>query len=173
MIVKVIVAISENNGIGKDNKLPWKCREDMLFFARNTIGSGKNAVVMGKNTWLSIGKPLRSRMNIVVSTKLKQTDGVIVTKTIEDAINHADKSGIDTLWVIGGSSLYEWFLNYEKTEEIVISKIPGNYECDTFFPDIDLANWKESYRFSVGNYGLEVFYYKNRLKWHKTYNLIE
>jgi dihydrofolate reductase len=173
MIVKVIVAISENNGIGKDNKLPWKCREDMLFFARNTIGSGKNAVVMGKNTWLSIGKPLRSRMNIVVSTKLKQTDGVIVTKTIEDAINHADKSGIDTLWVIGGSSLYEWFLNYEKTEEIVISKIPGNYECDTFFPDIDLANWKESYRFSVGNYGLEVFYYKNRLKWHNTYNLIE
>lgn len=173
MLVKVIVAICENNGIGKDNKLPWKCKDDMLFFARNTIGSGENAVIMGKNTWLSIGKPLRNRKNIVVSTTLKPTEGITVSKTIDEALIVAENSGINTLWVIGGSSIYEWFLNYEKTDELVVSKIPGEYECDTFFPHIDLAKWKENYRFSVGNDGLEVFYYKNKLKWQGTYNLIE
>ena len=173
MLVKVIVAISDNNGIGKDNQLPWKCRDDMLFFARNTIGTGDNAVVMGKNTWLSIGKPLRNRMNIVVSSTMKQTDGITIAKTIESALAIAENTGINTLWVIGGASIYKWFLNYEKTNELVISKIPGQYDCDVFFPEIDLEKWKENYRFAVGNSGLEVFYYKNRLKWHDTNNLIE
>ena len=172
MLVKVIVAISNNNGIGKDNKLPWKCRDDMLFFSRNTIGTGDNAVIMGKNTWESIGKPLRNRMNIVVSTTLKPTEGITVARTIEGALTIAENTGINTLWVIGGSSIYEWFLNYEKTDELVVSKIPGDYECDTFFPSIQPEKWKENYRFAIGNDGLEVLYYKNRLKWHDNNKLI-
>jgi len=164
MLIKIIVAISTNNGIGKDNKLPWKYKDDIIFFSRNTTGTGNNAVLMGKNTWLSIGKPLRNRMNIVVSTTLPEIEGINVSKSIEDAIALAEKSDISTLWVIGGSSIYEWFLNNEISNELVISKIPENYVCDTFFPEIDKTRWRETYRFSIGDHGLEVIYYKNRLK---------
>ena len=99
-------------------------------------------------------------MNIVVSSTMKQTDGITIAKTIESALAIAENTGINTLWVIGGASIYKWFLNYEKTNELVISKIPGQYDCDVFFPEIDLEKWKENYRFAVGNSGLEVFYYK-------------
>lgn len=171
MLVKVIVAVCDNNGIGKDNALPWKCKDDMMFFARNTIGSGDNAVIMGKNTWSSIGKPLRNRLNIVVSSTLDTVDGITVSRTIEDAILFAENKNINTLWVIGGSSIYQWFLNYEKTDEIIISKIPGEYECDTFFPTLQNEKWKQTYRFSIGERGLEVFYYKNRLKWQNAIHI--
>lgn len=164
MLVKVIVAISENNGIGKDNRLPWRFKDDLLFFSKTTTSNGNNAVIMGKNTWLSLPGPLKNRMNIVVSSTMKSTDGITIAKTIESAIAIAENAGRDTLWVIGGASIYEWFLNYKNTDELVVSKIPGKYECDVFFPEIDLAKWKENYKFSIGNNGLEVLYYKNRLK---------
>ena len=174
MLVKVIVAISDDNGIGKDNRLPWRCKDDILFFSRNTIGNGNNAVLMGKNTWLSLPNPLRNRMNIVVSSTMEvNTQGVTVERTIEDAIKTAESAGVDTLWVIGGASIYEWFLNYRKTDELVVSMIPGKYECDTFFPSIDWNMWRENYRFSIGDVGLEVVYYKNKLKWRDSYNLIQ
>jgi dihydrofolate reductase len=172
MLVKVIVAISDVNGIGKDNCLPWRCKDDMLFFSRNTIGNGNNAVLMGKKTWLSLQNPLRNRMNIVVSTTLNDNiQGVTVERTIENAINTADSEGIDTLWVIGGASIYEWFLNYRKTDELVVSMIPGKYDCDTFFPSIDLNVWRENYRFVIGDVGVEIIYYK-KLKCQDNYNLI-
>lgn len=161
MLVKMIVAISENNGIGKDNRLPWRCKDDLLFFSRTTIGSGNNAVIMGKNTWLSLPGPLRNRMNIVVSNSMNNSaPGVTVERTIDAAISTAASASVDTLWVIGGASIYEWFLNYENTDELVVSKIPGNYDCDVFFPVIDLEKWKERYTLSIGNDGLEVLYYK-------------
>lgn len=164
MLVKIIVAICENNGIGKDNRLPWRCRDDLRFFSTTTVSSGNNAVLMGKNTWLSLPGPLKNRINIVVSSTMKPTNGITLVNTIESAITIAENTGIDTLWVIGGASIYQWFLNYKNTDELVVSKIPGKYECDVFFPEIDLAKWKENYKFSVGNNGLEVLYYKNRLK---------
>ena len=161
MLVKVIVAISENNGIGKDNQLPWKYKDDMRFFSRNTIGAGNNAALMGKNTWLSIGKPLRNRMNIVVSTTLSESQDITVSKSIEGAILLADGASINTLWVIGGYSIYEWFINNKIADELIISKIPGHYECDTFFPEINLELWKETSRYSIGHEGVVVIHHKN------------
>lgn len=172
MLVKVIVATDTNNGIGKNNRIPWSCKDDMHFFARNTIGNGENAVMMGKNTWLSIGRPLVRRMNIVVSSTLSEIEGAVVSKTVEEGIEAARKAKVDILWVIGGAGIYEWFLNYEHTDEVVVSKIPGRYKCDVFFPAMNAEKWSKSYQFEIGKSGLTVFYYRNRLKWRDPYDVI-
>ena len=80
MLVKMIVAISENNGIGKDNRLPWRCKDDLLFFSRTTIGSGNNAVIMGKKTQplgAGITSSLTLANNPTAGTTLSSTSGPI------------------------------------------------------------------------------------------------
>ena len=82
MNFKIIVAVDKNLGIGLKNSLPWKFKSDMHFFREMTIGDKNNAVVMGKNTYLSIGKNLSNRENIVLSTSLKWR-GYIKNSTID------------------------------------------------------------------------------------------
>ena len=73
MNFKIIVAATRNFGIGYKNKLPWHIPEDLKHFSKTTIGNGNNAIIMGRNTWESIGsKPLPKRHNVIVSTKLEQ-----------------------------------------------------------------------------------------------------
>ena len=89
MTVSLIVAVSTNGFIGKDGSLPWQISEDLKRFRKITSNS---VVIMGKNTFLSIGKPLPNRENIVVSTTLKSADGCEIVRSLDEAINSSKEN---------------------------------------------------------------------------------
>jgi len=144
MIIKSIVAFDNNKGIGLLNKLPWKINEDMKKFVKLTKGNGKNAIIMGRNTWLSLkNKPLADRFNIVISTTLDRisNNNVSIFNNLEDAIIFC-KDKFEEVWVIGGEKIYNEFLNRNLIDELYITEINKNYKCDTFFPEINYNKYK-------------------------------
>jgi len=141
MKINIAVAFSKNYGIGFKNNLPWShLKKDMTLFSKRTTGSGNNAVIMGKNTWLSIPecrRPLKNRTNIVISSSspsLSLDGNPHVFSSINDAILFCESAKYDELWVIGGSRIYDEFLNtyYNKLNRVYITCVFGDYECDTF-----------------------------------------
>lgn len=154
MKIKLIAAVCKNNGIGKNNTLPWNSKADLKFFSKTTKGNNNNAVLMGRKTWESLKKPLTNRFNIIISSKNLEvlSPDVKVFKNIDDAIQFSNSKNFDTLWVIGGSQIYETFLNdyYKQIQECFITQIEEEYDCDAFFPNLD--NWKISNKIIIGNY---------------------
>lgn len=138
MVYKIIVATCNNNGIGINNKLPWSTiKEDMRMFSKLTIGNGNNAVIMGRKTYESIGKPLKNRMNIVLSNTLSiNNNNVITFNNISNIINFCIKKDFEDVWIIGGEKIYSLFINLQIVKEIYQTKIYENYQCDSFFPEI-------------------------------------
>ena len=148
MIINVAVAIAQCGGIGLKGGLPWPhLKGDMALFSKRTTGVGKNAVLMGKNTWCSIPenrRPLKNRTNIVISRNQMEssapTQPCHTFPSICDALSHCEKCGeYDEVWIIGGSGIYNEFLNthYDKLHRVYITYVCTNsdgekYECDTF-----------------------------------------
>jgi dihydrofolate reductase len=140
MPIKGIVAICKNNGIGNNNSLPWNLPQDLKYFQKVTVGKGNNAIIMGKNTWNSI-QFLKRRDHLIISSTLKLdyvVDGNIIKsfKSIDDVKRYLSKSHYDNIWVIGGAQIYETFINLNLLDEIYVTFIDDNYECDTYFPDM-------------------------------------
>lgn len=148
MKYKMIVAMDENNGIGKDNKIPWNFREDMRFFAKETKGMGNNAVIMGRKTHESIGKILPGRMNIVTSRGpipelLKENENVKWVASPEEADIYCQLKQFDVVWVIGGSSIYDYYAqNTAIIDEILVTNICHTYDCDAFFSTKNLSKFR-------------------------------
>ena len=137
MNFKIIVAVDKNLGIGLKNSLPWKFKSDMHFFREMTIGDKNNAVVMGKNTYLSIGKNLSNRENIVLSTSLNNDiENIKVFHNIDNLCEYCKKKNFDSIWIIGGGEIYKQFLDLDLINIIHVTEIDSVYNCDTFFPDI-------------------------------------
>lgn len=129
MSLIAIVAISDNYAIGKDGTLPWHHPEDLRFFRDTTIG---NTVVMGYNTWLSIGKPLPKRRNIVLSSNrtVDEFPEVTVMRTREEVIRYANESETDT-YIIGGAKAYSLFA--DDIEKWYVTRIPETItDADSF-----------------------------------------
>ena len=140
MKFEIVVAHNPKRGIGLDNNVPWKCQEDMNFFTGLTC-TGKNAVVMGSNTWRSLGcKALVGRVNYVISKTMPKADeGVRICRSVKDCVlavlKDADK--LDRAFVIGGESIYRQFLEARVVSVIYANEILNDRtECDTFFCDI-------------------------------------
>ena len=142
MSYHLIVAVDDKYGIGKNGKIPWDINEDLKHFSKLTKGNGNNAVIMGKNTWLSINsKCLPNRVNIVISKTLKKTkkNGPdYIFNDINDFINYTDQLNIEQYWIIGGQDIYKDFLKLNLCSSCHITKIENNYHCDRYFP-IDLC----------------------------------
>ena len=105
MKVSAILAIGKDGEIGLNGGLPWKSKGDLQHFKNITSG---HCVLMGFNTYLSIGKPLPNRKNIVISFEKKEIDGCHCFKTVEDGIDFAKQNGEDELFIIGGLSIYKY-----------------------------------------------------------------
>lgn len=130
--ISIIAAISKKDrAIGKDNKLLWNIPEDMKHFKNLTTG---HTVVMGENTFVSIGKSLPHRTNIVLSVKQGlELDGCVVVHSVEEALEKARQSEHEEIFIIGGASVYKQFISL--ADRLYLTLVEGEYEADTFFPD--------------------------------------
>ena len=148
MKYNIIVAHDLDNGIGKNNNLPWDFVEDLRRFSKLTRGNGNNAIIMGKNTWKSLPrKPLPKRDNLILSTSVQlnvnnQKNECVKTFTNIKMIDEfCEKQNYDEVWIIGGSQIYEQFINHHKVKQIYVTLIHETYDCDTKFPNISYS-WK-------------------------------
>jgi len=128
-MISLIVAHDLNRVIGKDNKMPWHIPNELAYFKEKTMGK---AIVMGRNTFESIGRPLPGRLNIVITRNAAyKPDGVTVVNSIEDAIELARKHHEEVM-VIGGEQIFKEVLPY--TDLMYVTLIKKEFEGDTFFP---------------------------------------
>ena len=140
MKISIIVAIAENNAIGKNNKLLWHISGDLKRFKSIT---SEHCVIMGRNTYLSLPvRPLKNRKNIVISHLYEQDkidfEGAIVVSNIEDALKVADHDKEN--FIIGGAMIYEQFLPL--ADKLYLTTVHQNFDADTFFPKINFDEWK-------------------------------
>lgn len=134
-----IAAVDRKGAIGKGGKLPWHYPADMKFFRETTTG---HAVVMGRKTWLTIGKPLKNRLNIVLSrdSNIEPQESLVVFTDIESVLSFYKSLSTD-LFVIGGGQIYESFLPH--IEKWIITEVPLTVSgADAFMPKDYLKGFK-------------------------------
>jgi dihydrofolate reductase len=144
-MISIIVAVSEDLGIGKNNDLLWHIPEDMKRFKELTYG---NTVVMGKRTWESLPKkPLPGRNNVVITDIPHEVIANAVTAySIEDAVAKCEKGR--EIFIIGGGSIYKQFM--PMADRLYITHVHRKAPADVYFPEIDPGIWevieKEEYK---------------------------
>ena len=141
--IVLIAAMTLNQVIGRDGKLPWNIPEELAWFKARTLG---HTVIMGRKTWESLpekSRPLPTRWNIVVTSQPDyQADGAIVARSLTHALDMAQPG--TSVFVIGGASLYEQAL--PMADAVLISLVHQLVEGDTYFPKLEDGEW-----FCTGN----------------------
>jgi dihydrofolate reductase len=161
-MLSIIVAIDQNNGIGKENSMPWHLSDDLRRFKAITMG---HTVIMGRNTWLSLPfKPLKGRRNIVISTNMPETEGCEIARSIEEAHNMVANE--ELAFITGGARIYQQTIDI--ADELIVTHIHKAFEgIDTYFPTIDSTKWEikeQSELLFDENSGLEYQYVTYRRK---------
>ncbi|THU39879.1 dihydrofolate reductase [Niastella caeni] len=138
MILSQVVAAADNNAIGRNNQLLWSLPNDMKFFKNTTWGM---PVIMGRKTYESLGKPLTGRTNIIVTHQQDwKSEGVIVVHDIKEAMASAAKTDAKEAFIIGGGEIYRQTLPI--TQRVYLTRVHTSMEADTFYPEINEANWE-------------------------------
>ena len=149
MEIVLIAAVDKNLAIGKDGKIPWEIKEDLKFFRENTENT---AIIMGRATYDSIGRPLPKRKNIVMTRTFKEREGVIEVNSSKDALKQA-KSYSEKINIIGGEYIYKEFLPL--ATKLLITEIDIEVNSpDAFFPKWETNQWKEISRKRSSENGL-------------------
>ena len=150
MEIFLIAAVDKNLAIGKDGKIPWHIKEDLQYFQKNTLNT---AMIMGRSTFESIGKPLPNRQNIVMTRSPANREGVIEVLDSASAIKEAKKAS-SKISIIGGESIYKEFLPL--ASKLLITEINITVEgADTFFPAWNKQKWTEKSRINSIENGIE------------------
>lgn len=175
----IIAAVSKNNGIGKNNQIPWKLTADLKYFSELTSTvrdtNKTNAVIMGRKTYYSIpeiNRPLKNRLNFVLTRNkdLIFPNNVIVNDNLASAFNtikNQYKDKIETIWIIGGSSLYDEAINLPQCNHLYVTRINKHYDCDAFFPVINELNYEiieHSSEYLANNLSYSFVIYRNKQK---------
>lgn len=139
----LIVAVAQNDVIGRDNKLPWYLPNDLKYFKQVTMGK---PILMGRKTFESIGKPLPGRTNIVLTRDPSwQAEGVKVVHTLADAYAMGESigeiEGSNELMIIGGDQIYQ--LSLPDADRLYLTEVHAEVEGDAFFPSINREEWRE------------------------------
>ncbi|RPE70993.1 dihydrofolate reductase [Pacificibacter maritimus] len=137
-MITLIVARDRNGAIGKGNEIPWYAPEDLAFFKRETLGG---ACIMGRNTWDSLPfKPLKNRLNLVVSSQGVDHDHVFTT--LPEAIAYATQHNYRRIYGMGGFGIYKAML--PMADRLLITEVDLEIaEADTHFPEFDPDDWTE------------------------------
>ena len=146
MIISHLVALSNNFVIGVNNDLPWKLKRDLQHFRTYTQNK---AIVMGRKTFESIGRPLPNRKNIVISSSLESQKGLEIVPNLNQAIEVAsqwnkDNLAVEEIVLIGGGYVFEESKNI--VNKLVLTRVECEIDGDVFYPQIDLSDWKETSR---------------------------
>jgi len=137
MRIALIVAMAENRVIGRNNQLPWRIPADLRHFKALTLGK---PVIMGRKTYESIGRPLPGRDNIVITADSGyQAEGCQVVHSVEQALEAA--GSCEEAMIIGGANLYRQTL--ENADRLYLTLVKAEPEGDTWFPEIELQQWRE------------------------------
>ena len=140
MNLSLIAAVDENNGIGKNNQLPWHLPADLKHFKNLTTG---HPIIMGRNTFDSIGKALPNRKNIVVTRqKDLKIEGVEIVNSLDEAVMLCKNE--DEVFIIGGSQIFDQSFPIANT--LYLTRIHEVFDADTHFPGIDKNIWAEQDR---------------------------
>ena len=135
MIINVIAAVGKNLELGKDNKLIWPIKEDLIYFKEKTLGK---TVVMGKNTFYSIGKALPGRNNIVLTSGNLDIDNIKVLHDYKEVFSLEE----DEIYIIGGESIYNLFLPY--ADNLYLTEIDKEEAlADSYFPYFDKEDYNK------------------------------
>ncbi len=145
--ISLIVAVTENMVIGKDNKLAWHLPDDMNYFSNMTKG---HSIIMGRKNWESIPekyRPLPDRKNIIVTRNNNfKYNGTIIVNSIEKAIEEARSSEDEEIFIIGGGEIYK--LGFKYVDKLYITEINAEVKGNTYFPEWDKKYWNEISRIS-------------------------
>ncbi len=140
MKLSLIVAVSDDNVIGQNNTLPWNLPADLRYFKQHTMGK---PIIMGRKTFLSIGKALPGRLNIVLSGSpdLQVPAGVLLSNNINGTLEQLQLDNTAEAFIIGGAKVFETCLPL--IDCLYITRVHGNFmDGDVFFPHIDHSYWK-------------------------------
>lgn len=136
-MIAIVVAVAENNVIGKDNQLIWHLPADLKHFKQTTMG---HPILMGRKTYESIGKPLPGRTSIVITRQEDyKAEGCIVVNSVKEAIEEA-KQLDEQAHIIGGAEIYRQSLDL--TDTIYLTRIHHSFDGDTYFPEIKAEEWE-------------------------------
>jgi len=139
MTISLIAAMGRNRVIGNENSLIWRIPNDMKRFKELTTGK---AVIMGRKTFESIGRPLPNRTNIIITgDKNYKAEGCIVVHSVDESIKKADS---EEIMIIGGAQIYKQFL--PKADRLYLTLIDAESEGDAYFPEFNKNEWKETFR---------------------------
>ena len=140
MRLALIAAMAGNRVIGRANQLPWRLSADLRHFKALTMGK---PVIMGRNTYESIGKPLPGRSNIVVTRDARyRAPGCQVVHSLEQALQAA--AGHAEVLVIGGAELYRQTL--QRADRLYLTLVKAEVQGDVLFPELDWSRWRELQR---------------------------
>ncbi|MFA5528417.1 MAG: dihydrofolate reductase [Peptostreptococcales bacterium] len=164
--INLIVAKSSNNVIGNNNELLWKIPNDLKYFKKVTTNS---VVIMGRKTFESIGKILPNRLNVIISKQsgdLKQIykgckNCLFFDNYIDMFLFINDQEFYKNIFVIGGGEVYKYFIENNLINKYYITEIKQEFEGDTYFPNVDLTNYKketvDSGEYNGLNYEFNVY----------------
>ncbi len=134
--ITIIAAASENNILGKNNKLIWHIPDDLKRFKKLTLG---HSVIMGRKTFESMPKPLPERKNIILTRNENyKADGIFIAHNIPEALNYCQDD--NQPFIIGGSEIYNLFINI--SNKIELTRIHKLYNGDAFFPEVEENEWQ-------------------------------
>ena len=136
-----MAAIAANNALGKDNQLIWHLPADLKRFKKTTLN---HAVIVGRKTYESLGKPLPNRTNIVITRdKNYQVEGCVIVNSLKEALKAALKVD-ENPFILGGAEIYKQAMQFADILDITF--VHHQFEADVFFPEIDKTIWKETWR---------------------------
>lgn len=138
MIISLIAALATDRVIGMENAMPWHLPGDLAWFKRNTLNK---PVIMGRKTFESIGRPLPGRLNIVISSKPGEHEGVTWVTSVDAAL--AATGDVEEVMVMGGGRVYEQLL--PKANRLYLTHIDAEVEGDTHFPDYEPDDWESTF----------------------------
>lgn len=139
-MLTIIAAIANNNALGKDNDLIWYLPADLIRFKKTTTG---HHIIMGRNTFESIGKPLPNRTTVIISRNKDYTaEGCIVVNSLKEALKVAVND--ESPFIIGGGQVYKEAITL--ADKLDITEVHHSFDADVYFPEIDLNVWEENSR---------------------------
>lgn len=137
-MITIIAAIAKNNALGKNNDLIWHLPADLKRFKRVTTG---HHIIMGRNTFESIGKALPNRTTIIITRNEEYVkEGCLIANSVEEALEMAQDD--EQIFIIGGAQIYKYTIEHNFADILDITLVHHEFEADAFFPEIDTNIWE-------------------------------